>query len=825
MNTDDWLGKRLAERYRIEETIGQGGMSVVYKAYDTHLRRAVAIKMIHPHLSSEPGFVNRFKDEATAIARLRHSNIVQVYDLNNEDNTYYIVMELIPGETLEHEMKRLNDAGRQMPLTDIINYMVDICQAAEYAHARGLIHRDIKPLNIMLTIYKRAILMDFGISKIIGGHRYTATGAVVGTALYMSPEQISGLQLDRRSDIYSLGVTLFEMVCGHPPFDAESPMPIMMMHIHDPVPDIHKINPDIPAELVGIINKALAKKPDDRYNTAGDMASALTPILEQPVELSQVEAPASLVETLAVESPPSIEEPEPEAEQSLAETVAEDALVTEVDLADAQEILEEPKLPSTTMDSVEEPARLRRFRDIKPLYLFTVGAVILAGIITAIIGGQDILEIIKGSGGDDVPVAIASPTKGEEQVIAPSTPSPNEIPWSPTLFDDFEDLNYESSLNSTKWEFVCQDECQIMQNNGRLVLEDTSRAESGDTGTFLFVNTEDVLGKNLVLFEADLKVDELATDTSGALVLNHGLGWIQCGIGSYDDNNYVELSIFDSEDKLEYRRSINNIDPYSWNTIRLEIDPNSMSFSCYFNGLLIDSNIPELGVYLKNYEFSRYLQFHYDLGKSSKLYVDNIRLSSPTEIDDEATAISSDLITWDPEESSECQILREDGILVVETLSVTTEKGYGDCFLNLPENPVLGHRLKLFEMDVKIEDFSGDGQVWVGMVTNHGKGWIECGIYVRSELTNAAIISHGPNAEQEFVFLYDDVDLNRWNTLQMGIDPGTMTFSCYINDHLVGSGIPERIGLSLKPFHRYIQVSFDRGTQSRIYIDNIKSSP
>ena len=153
--------------------------------------------------------------------------------------------------------------------------MAYICDAVDYAHQRGMIHRDIKPANLMLTTTGQVILMDFGIAKIVGGTRHTATGAVVGTAMYMSPEQIKGEQPDRRTDIYSLGVTLFEMVSGRPPFDANSAMTLMMMHINDPVPNIKSLNPDVPDALVAIINKALAKDPNNRYQTTAQMAAAL----------------------------------------------------------------------------------------------------------------------------------------------------------------------------------------------------------------------------------------------------------------------------------------------------------------------------------------------------------------------------------------------------------------------------------------------------------------------------------------------------------------------------------------------------------------------
>ncbi len=303
MPKPSWIGKSLSGRYQIEEILGQGGMSAVYKATDPNLKRVVAVKMIHPHLSDDPDFVKRFEEEATAVAQLRHPNIIQVFDFNHDDesDSYYMVLEFVPGETLQQHLARLNTSGRKLSITKALEYMVDICEAVNYAHQRGMIHRDIKPANLMLTVTDQAILMDFGIAKIVGGQRHTATGAVVGTAMYMSPEQIKGEHPDRRSDIYSLGVTLFEMVSGRPPFEADSAMTLMMMHVNDPVPDPRALNPDVPDDLVTVIEKALAKDPNDRYQTAAQMAAALRNVLGRIKAGASIETPAppgaTMVET------------------------------------------------------------------------------------------------------------------------------------------------------------------------------------------------------------------------------------------------------------------------------------------------------------------------------------------------------------------------------------------------------------------------------------------------------------------------------------------------------------------------------------------------
>jgi serine/threonine protein kinase len=275
MSTSQWIGKTLGGRYRIEQLLGQGGMSAVYKAVDPNLRRVVAVKIIHSHLSDNPEFVRRFEEEAAAVAQLRHPNIIQVYDFNHDDDTYYMVMEFVPGETLQARLRHLNANGMRLSYPEAARLTANVTDAIDYAHRRNMIHRDIKPANIMLNLNGEAILMDFGIAKILGAEQHTATGAVIGTALYMSPEQIRGERIDHRSDVYSLGVTLFEMIHGRPPFEADSTMSLMMMHLNDPVPDLRQVQPDAPESLVQVIERCLAKDPNQRYQTAAELAAAL----------------------------------------------------------------------------------------------------------------------------------------------------------------------------------------------------------------------------------------------------------------------------------------------------------------------------------------------------------------------------------------------------------------------------------------------------------------------------------------------------------------------------------------------------------------------
>jgi len=303
MSSSRWIGKSLGGRYKIEDLLGQGGMSAVYKATDPNLKRTVAVKLVHPHLSDVTEFVDRFRAEASVVGQLRHPNIVQVFDFNRDGDDFYMVMEFVAGDTLRDRLDQLNSAGSQMPLVEVMQYAINVCEAADYAHRRNLIHRDIKPANVMLDLQGQAILMDFGIAKIMGGPEYTATGATIGTALYMPPEQIRGERVDERSDIYAMGVMLFEMIGGRPPFQSESPMTVLMMHLGDPVPDLKELRPDCPADLNAVVDKAMAKAPADRYQSAAEMnadleraMSALKRSLQAPTSVGKA--------AMAITAPP-----------------------------------------------------------------------------------------------------------------------------------------------------------------------------------------------------------------------------------------------------------------------------------------------------------------------------------------------------------------------------------------------------------------------------------------------------------------------------------------------------------------------------------------
>src|SRR6202451_913178 len=262
----------LSGRYERSHLIARGGMAEVYRAHDRLLDRPVALKVLFPELSIDRSFVERFRREAQHAANLSHPNIVPVFDGGEDTGTYFIVMEYIDGRPLSSILKSAGPLSAERT-ADIGSH---VAAALGYAHKHGVIHRDVKPGNVLITDEGQVKVSDFGIARALNtDESLTQTGAVMGTATYFSPEQAEGVGVDARSDIYSLGVVLFEMVAGRPPFLGESPVSVASKHVRDLPPPLRSLRATVPADLEAVIAKAMAKSPDDRYASADDLRTDL----------------------------------------------------------------------------------------------------------------------------------------------------------------------------------------------------------------------------------------------------------------------------------------------------------------------------------------------------------------------------------------------------------------------------------------------------------------------------------------------------------------------------------------------------------------------
>lgn len=272
------MTNRKLGKYEIIERLGRGGMAEVYKGYHANLDRYVAIKVLHAFLADDPEFKNRFHREAQNVARLKHPNIVQVYDFDfdPDSESFYMVMELIDGPTLKDLLFEMLGKGEFLPMAEVLRIVREAAGALAYAHRSGMIHRDVKPANLMIDSHdRRVVLTDFGIAKIVTGAHFTASGGMVGTPAYMAPEQGLGEAGDERSDLYSLGIILYQLLTNVLPYDAEAPLAIILKHLNSPIPSVCDKNPAYPKSLDNLVTRLLAKDPEDRYQTAIDLIADL----------------------------------------------------------------------------------------------------------------------------------------------------------------------------------------------------------------------------------------------------------------------------------------------------------------------------------------------------------------------------------------------------------------------------------------------------------------------------------------------------------------------------------------------------------------------
>jgi len=270
------IGTVLSGRYRLEAKLGSGGMSTVYLARDQTLDRSVAVKVMHREMSEQADQLERFRQEARAVAKLSHPNVVAVIDAGEDGGHPYIVFEYVEGETLK---QRINRDGALEP-QEAIAYAIEVARGLSVAHARRMVHRDIKPQNILIDAEGRAKLTDFGISRQLEQDGMTATGRVLGTTDYVAPEQAMGHAVDQRSDVYSLGVVLYEMLVGQVPFQADSQVGVAMKHVNEELPDVQRRRPEVSAAVALVVERSTAKDPGERYQQVAEMIDDLSTALE-----------------------------------------------------------------------------------------------------------------------------------------------------------------------------------------------------------------------------------------------------------------------------------------------------------------------------------------------------------------------------------------------------------------------------------------------------------------------------------------------------------------------------------------------------------------
>jgi len=267
-------GSTFARRYQVIEDLGHGGMGRVYKVFDTEVREKLALKLLNPEIASDEPTIERFRNELKLARTISHRNICRMHDLGREEGTYYITMEYVPGEDLKNFIHRVG----ALPIGKAVSIARQVCAGLAEAHRVGVVHRDLKPQNVMIDSDGNARIMDFGIARSVKGKGITGANMMIGTPDYMSPEQVDGKEADRRSDIYSLGIVLFEMLTGRLPFEGETPLSVAVKQKSEAPPDLRKFNPQIPEELTHIVLKCLDKSKESRYQSADDLSTELAEI-------------------------------------------------------------------------------------------------------------------------------------------------------------------------------------------------------------------------------------------------------------------------------------------------------------------------------------------------------------------------------------------------------------------------------------------------------------------------------------------------------------------------------------------------------------------
>ncbi len=652
--------------YRVVEQVGLGGMATVYKAYQPSMERYVALKILPQHYARDASFVQRFIREARTIANLEHRNILPVYDFGEQDGVTYLAMRFLEGGTL----KDILQLGR-LTLSDASELLSQIAAALDYAHRQGVIHRDVKPANIMVDNEGWAYLTDFGIAKALEGTSDLTQGAI-GTPAYMAPEQSMGQGVDARTDIYALGIILYEMVTGRVPYEADTPMAVALAHVHSPLPMPREIDPNIPEPIEQVILKAVAKEPADRYQTAGEFATAL----REAINEAEVDASQTHIQALANKARESF--------------VSQSQQITQDDFA--------PIHPST--QPAPQPDRPKRWPLMVGILaaIVIIGGIIAALFLTGVLPGKQVSTIVTPTPGS-VDEAL------EQEQPSAATPHPTTDKPAPTanpisdvpLYDDF---NTSGSGLGDKWDFLAESapECIVERADGAGIFSNQSSEEFMVCTTV--ANRGQVSLDSFGFMEADFYIAEDASGNSANLEMEMFTGDIEgnwlaaCGLQSTGTYHSAFMYIEQQEEiEPEYWEDV-EISAQEWHRIRLEADPITAEISCYVDDRLIGRHLPKQADLLQEANFAYELVSWYEPGVTGTLWVDNVQIPAENLADENIlfrddfdSATLNDSWYWVREEAASWNLTDQPGALTFMTSNTSLSFEGGDSPLLLRSAP------------------------------------------------------------------------------------------------------------------------------------------
>jgi predicted Ser/Thr protein kinase len=796
---ENLTGKQLRS-YQIVEPLGEGGMAAVYKAYQPGMERYVALKILPRHFASDPEFVGRFEQEAKVLAKLQHPHILPVFDFGEADGYTYIVMPFL-------ESGDLNDLLRGQPLSlpQIRRLISQLGDALDYAHQRGLIHRDVKPSNVLLDERGNCLLMDFGIAKMVAGStKFTATGGLIGTPAYMSPEQGLGRKLDGRSDIYALGIMLYEMATGRVPYRAETPMAVVVKHISDPLPPPRQINPDLPEAIERVILKALAKQPEDRYQTAGEMVRALQAAIPDTImdEILPVDEEATIISTAG----PTREARIQEAAATAADRKTSRSGLIWILAAVAVAIVFIGAIAFFTTRGRQEEIDTRA---------------VTAAMATAEQAQADATKLLAEATEASLTATAVSPT----DTPLPTAKLTTAIDTDPSLYDDFNDPTFDGSFNQGRWQKSSSTVGDLIQQDGVLVATQDGEPEGW---SMLVLRKYDYVQLNTpIFFETKLMLDPVQYSGDVRFSLGTQLPgdkwWAsECKIYPHNEREaWAACLDTDASNQADhwYDGGGKTVDYGTWHTFRIEIDPASMAFIYYIDGHMTGSHVPADAEELKQAKFLSRVGVSAHSSDRIVGYIDDVRIgqfetepvvnvtdtppaatldTDPTVYDDfndPAYGGSFNQDQWIYWSDPPNQIVQQDGILVVtqegkkpgDSTGLAAHK-YDNVQLNVPT---------FFEAKLMLGPVQHAGNVQLQLYADWPRDeedWFsECSISFSGdqELPWASCYDSPGLAQDghEYSASMKIVDYGTWHRVRIEVDPATMMFTYYIDGEMVGSHV------------------------------------